>query len=71
MNKKDYILKVDNMINEGIQRGKYEWANDKSHKDLEMFQQSLYRNFKNQPKYSDMRPVSNQPARFYATVKTH
>ena len=24
MNKKDYILKVDNMINEGIQQGKYE-----------------------------------------------
>ena len=37
MNKKDYILKVDNMINEGIQQGKYEWTNDKTHKDLENF----------------------------------
>ena len=27
MNKKDYILKLDNMINEGIQQSKYEWAN--------------------------------------------
>ena len=26
MNKNDYILKVDNMINEGIQKGKYEWT---------------------------------------------
>ena len=30
MNKNDYILKVDNMINEGIQKGKYEWTNDKT-----------------------------------------
>ena len=59
MNKKDYILKVDNMINEGIQQGKYEWANDKTHEDLEKFQHFLCRNFKNHPKYSDMRPVSN------------
>ena len=26
MNKNDYILKVDNMINEGMQKGKYEWT---------------------------------------------
>ena len=26
MNKNHYILKVDNMINEGIQKGKYEWT---------------------------------------------
>ena len=70
MNKKDYILKVDDMINEGIQKGKYEWTNDKTHKDLEKFQHFLYRNFKNHSKYSDMRPVSNQPGRFFATAKT-
>ena len=36
-----------------------------------MFQHFLYRNSKNHPKYSDMRPVSNQLARFFATAKTH
>ena len=71
MNKKDYILKEENMINEGVQQGKYEWANDKTHEDLETFQHFLYRNFKNHPKYSDMRPVSNQTERFFATTKTH
>ena len=71
INEKDYILKVDNMMNEGIQQGKYEWANEKTHEDLEKFQHFLYCNFKNRPKYSDMRPVSNQPARFFETAKTH
>ena len=71
INKKDYILKVDKMINEGIHQGKYEWTNDKTHEDLEKFQHFLYRNFKNHLKYSDMRPVSNQPARLFATAKTH
>ena len=46
MNEKDYILKEDNMINEVIQQGKYEWTNDKTHEDLEKFQHFLYRNFK-------------------------
>ena len=71
MNKKNYILKEDNMINEGIQQSKCEWANDKTHEDLGKFQHFLYRNFKNHRKHSDMRPVSNQPARFFASVKTH
>ena len=46
MNKKDYILKVDNKIDEGIQQGKYEWANHKTHEDLEKFQHFLYHNFR-------------------------
>ena len=69
INKKDYILKIDNTINEGIQQGKYEWTNEKTREDLEKFQH--FRNFKNHPKYSDMRPVSHQQARFTATAKTH
>ena len=39
--------------------------------DLEKFQHFLYRSFKKHPKYSDMRPVSNQPAKFFATAKTY
>ena len=71
MNKKDYILKVDNMINEGIQQGKYEWTNDKTHEVMEKFQHFVYRSLKNDPKDSDMTPVSNQPARFSAIAKSH
>ena len=42
---------------------------DTAHKDSEKFQSFPYRNFK--PSYSDMRPVSNQPALLFAIVKTH
>ena len=42
---------------------------DTAHKDSEKFQGFPYRNFK--PSYSDMRPVSNQPALLFAIVKTH
>ena len=69
MKKKDYILKVDNMINEGTQQGKYEWTNDKTQEDLKKFQHFLYRYFKSDPKYSDVRPVSNQPGRFFCNRK--
>ena len=71
MNTKYYILKVDNMINEGIQQGKYEWTNDRTHEVMEKFQQFVYRSLKNDPKDSDMTPVSNQPARFSAIAKSH
>ena len=37
MNKTNYILKVNNMINEGIQQGRHEWANDKTQEDPEKF----------------------------------
>ena len=59
------------MINEGIRQGKYEITTDTTHQDLEKFQSFLYRNFKSHPSYNDMRPVSNQPARFFTTAKTH
>ena len=39
--------------------------------DLEAFQSFLYRNFKNHPSYDEMRSKSNQPARLYATARTH
>ena len=62
MNKVDYVKKVN---------GKYEMTTDKTHKDLGKFQSFLYRNFKSHPSYNDMRPVSNRPARFFTTAKTH
>ena len=71
MNKVDYVEKVNSMINEGIRQDKYEMTTDSTHADLEKFQSFLYRNFKSHPSYNDMRPVSNQPAQFFATAKTH
>ena len=70
MSKVDYIKKVTNMINEGIWQGKCEMTTDTIHKDLEKFQSFLYHDFKSHPSYN-MRPVSNKPARFFATAKTH
>ena len=65
----DYAEKVNGMINEGIRQGKYEMTTDTTHRYLEKFQSFLYRNFKSHPSYNDMRPVSNQPPRFFATAK--
>ena len=42
---------------------------DTAHKDSDKFQSFPYRKFK--PSYSDMRPVSNQSALLFATVKTY
>ena len=44
---------------------------DTTHEDLEKFQSFLYRNLKSHPRYKDMKPVSNQPAQFFAIAKTH
>ena len=38
---------------------------------LKRFQDFLYRHFKDKKCYDEMRPVSNQPARFFVTAKTH
>ena len=71
MNKLDYTNKINNMINEGILKGTYVETNDNTLKDLKSFQSFLYRHFRDHPKYKDMRPASNQPARLFATAKTH
>ena len=59
------------MISEGISKGKYVETVDSTRKDLKHFQDFLYRYFYKTKYYDGMRPVSNQPARFFATAKTH
>jgi len=70
-----YIGKLESMIEEGITQGKYETTTDSTLSDFSFFQDFLYRNFcKNASPtldYTHIRPVSNQPARLYATAKTH
>ena len=55
MNKKDYNMKIDDTIIEGI-------------KELESFQSLLYQHFKNSPHYRKMLPSSHQPAGFFNTT---
>ena len=71
MNKIDYDKKVEQMINEGIEQGKYEESEDNILKELESFQSFLYRHFKDTPYYKQMLPSLHLPARFFALAKTH
>ena len=68
----DYDKILQGMIDEGINKGTYAPTVDTILKDLKKFQDFLHRNFKGKfDRYKDMRPVSNQPGRLYATAKTH
>ena len=72
MQKDDYDHKLQQMIDEGIKNGIYTPTEDNTLNDLRKLQDFLKRNFKNKfARYEDMRPVSNQPGRIYATSKTH
>ena len=46
MKKKDYNKKIDNMINDGIQQGKYKEIDENILKELESFQ-SFFSTFQN------------------------
>ena len=59
------------MINEVVQQGKCKMTTNKTQEYLEKFQSFLYHNFKSRPDYNVTRPVSNQPAQFFAAAKTH
>lgn len=71
MKRSDYMTKMQNMIDEGIENGIYEETTDTTLKDLSRFKDFLYRNFKNYKKYKDMLPTSSQPAQMYGLAKTH
>ena len=72
MKKSDYVTKLDTMIDDGIIKGSYvETTTDNTLKELSRFQDFIYRNFHNYERYEDIKPDSNQPARFYGTAKTH
>ena len=59
------------MVKGGIKDGIYKETTDTILHDLKLFQDFLYRNFKDYKDYEIMRPVSNHPAQFYASAKTH
>ena len=59
------------MIDDGISEGKYFETVDNTHPDFKHFQNFLYIYFYKTEYYDKMRPISNKPARFFATAKTH
>ena len=65
----DYSLRT--WFKESIDKGTFNLNEDNTIKDLKNFQQFLKRNFKEYDKLDDMLPTSNQPARIYASTKTH
>ena len=71
MDKNDYVKKMQETIDKGIQEGVYAKAEDSTLQDLKRFQDFFYRNFSKYEKYDDMLPSSSQPAQLYGTAKTH
>ena len=67
----DYINKLETVINKGIEPGTYVEFEDTTLNDLKLFQDFLRPDFKSYEKYDKMRPVPNQPAKLFATAKTH
>ena len=59
------------MLEEGIVGETYVRTTDNTLQDLHNFQCVLNNNFSKHKDYADMRPTSNQPARLFATAKTH
>ena len=60
------------MTDEGIKHDIYTPTEDKTLNDLRKFQDFLRKNFKDKfARYQDMRPMSNQSGRIYATAETH
>ena len=71
LNKSDYIRKINNIIEEGMQQGKYIETIDTTQSDSRHFQDFLYRHFKKSEHYDQMRPVSNQPGRNWTHLIKH
>ena len=71
MDSKMYFEKVRTMVKEVIKSGIYKETTCTALHDLKLFQDFLYRNFKDYKDYEKMIPVSNRPIRLYASAKTH
>ena len=72
MQREDYDMKLQNMIDDGIRQGLYSPTVDTNLSDLKTFQSFLHQNFKGKyNRYKGMGPISNQPVKIYATAKTH
>ena len=67
-----YDLKIQSIIDDGSRQGIHSPIVVTALGDLKKFRDLLRQNFKDKSnRYKDMRPMSNQPGKFYATVKTY
>ena len=73
MNKKDYLEKLQGMIDEGMEDGIYECTSDTILQDMKKFNDFLYRHFKKtHPElYTEMTASAGQPGQLYGSAKTH
>ena len=67
-----YKEKIIRLINYVISKKVYVIEEyDNTLAELKLFQNFIHRYFKKHEKYKEMRPTSSQPARLFATAKTH
>ena len=67
-----YKEKIDRLINDNISKGIYVIEeNNNTLTVLKLFKNWIYRNFKKHGKYKKIRHIASQPARLFATTKTH
>ena len=71
IDKTDYQDKLQKMVDDGIKNGIYKVAEDNTLKDLKLFNNFVYRNFRKYEHYEEMPPKSNQPGQLHDTPKTH
>ena len=71
IDKKGYQDKLQKMVDDGIKNSIYKVAEDSALKDLKLFKNFLYRNFKNYEHYDEMLPKSKQQRQLYGTAKIH
>ena len=62
-------MKVNNVIEEGIQQGKYVETVDTTYSGLKQFQDFIYRHFKMSEHYDQLHPVSKCPSSSDITVE--
>ena len=60
MDSEKYYKNLETMVKEDIKNGIYKETTDTTLHDLKLFQDFLYRNFKDYKDYEKMRPVSNR-----------
>ena len=69
MNREDYVKKVDDLINDGVNQGVYAFTEDKTHEDLHNFRTFIY-NFGKCAFYDALWSNKSQPGRLFCTAKT-
>ena len=71
MNKSDYVQKLQQMINDGIEKGVYVESEDNTIVELNRFNDFINLHFQSYKHFERMKSSSNTPAQLYGTAKTH